>query len=439
VAAHLTGRTIRLAVVVALVASLALIVAPAKADDGPTDRADIFISKDTEFNPANGVRSGSGTASDPFVISGWNVSQMYVADTSKYLVIRDNVVTNALILNWNGPGVTLVHNQIGDLRVNQNVKRTGDATSGYMAHNVFGIVGQLRHFDGIFEHNVVKGSDDVFATITAPFNSQAVQFDGFNGSHFRDNEIYGWVEVRLHGHHHGSGYGDASHYHGSDHANHHDMADMDHSDRWHQVFVTGNEIHVDSGWALVYTDTAHSANDRTAASEDNEALNQKHVHHTRVYLHDNTLIGGGLYVDVFNADDENHLGTRRGLVDIRNNKISLTKSTTAMPWEQADGISVWQAKDVTLNIVGNTVAAEATEQSSALDDQFKSDTGVLLQAIRDADIFIRDNLVTSFFYGVRGSDMSKDVNWTIEGLKAESVTYPVYYDNSVKNQPKRHG
>jgi hypothetical protein len=432
---RLAGRVFRLAVVVALVAQVALMAAPAQADDGPTDRADIFITKDSEFNPANGVRSGSGTTSDPYVIAGWNVQRMYVADTSKSLVIRDNMVTDQLVLNWNGPGVTLVHNQIGDLRVNQNVTRTGEATSGYIAHNVFGIVGQLRHFDGIFEHNLVKGNDDVFAQLTAPFNAQAVQFDGFNGSHFRNNEIYGWVEVRLHGHHHGSGYGDASHYHGSDHA-HHDMDAMDHTDRWHQVFVTGNKIHVDQTWGLIYTDTAHSANDRTAASEDNEALNQPHVHHTRVYLHDNKLFGGGIYVDVFNPDDENHIGTRRGLMDIRNNTITLARAATAMPWEQFDGISVWQAKDVTLNIVGNTVVAEAAENRDPLEAQYANDSGIFLQSLRDSDVFIRDNAVSNSVYGVRGSDMSKDVQWTIGGLKTQSVTYPVYYDNSVKNQPK---
>jgi hypothetical protein len=436
VVAHLAGRALRLVVVVALLAPVALIVAPARADDGPTDRADIFISKDREFNPANGVRSGSGTMSDPYVISGWNVNQLYIADTSKAVVIRDNVVTGTLILNWNGPSMTLVHNQIGDLRVNQNVRRTGEPTSGYIAHNVFGIVGQLRHFDGVFEHNLVKGSDDVFAQLTAPFNQQAVQFDGFNGSHFRDNEIYGWVEARLHGHHHSSGYGETSHYHGDDMAHHHGMEGMDHTDRWHQVFITGNEIHVDGTWALVYTDTNHAANDRTAASEENKELNAPHVHHTRVFMHDNKLIGGGLYVDVFNADDENHLGTARGLMDIRNNEITLTRSTTAMPWDQLDGISVVRAKDVTLNIVGNTVVAEATEDRSPLEDQYLTDAGITLQTIRDADIFIRDNAVTNPFYGVRASDMTKNVNWTIAGLKTQAVTYPVYYDNSVANQPK---
>jgi hypothetical protein len=418
-------------------APVALIVTPAQADDGPTDRADIFITKDREFNPANGVRSGSGTASDPYVISGWNVSQLYIADTSKAVVIRDNVITGQLVLNWNGPSVTLVHNQIGDLRVNQNVTRTGDPTSGYIGHNVFGLVGQLRHFDGDFEHNVVKGTDDVFAQLTAPFDQQAVQFDGFNGSHFRDNEIYGWVEARLHGHHHSSGYGETSHYHGADMA-HHDMDSMvDHTDRWHQVFITGNEIHVDGPWALIYTDTNHAANDRTAASEDNEALNEPHVHHTRAYMHDNTLVGGGLYVDVFNADDENHLGTARGLMDIRNNKITLARPTTSMPWEQSNGIYVWQAKDITLNVVGNSVVAEAAEDRTPVEDQFLRDAGVMLQTIRDADIFIRDNTVANSFYGVLGSDMSKNVNWTIAGLKTQAVTYPVYYDNSVANQPKR--
>ena len=50
---------------------------------------------------------------------------MTLADTGKAVVIKNNEITSQLILNWNGPNVTVVDNRIGDLRVNQNVKRTG--------------------------------------------------------------------------------------------------------------------------------------------------------------------------------------------------------------------------------------------------------------------------------------------------------------------------
>ena len=41
---------------------------------------------------------------------------------------------------------------------------------------------------------------------------------------------------------------------------------MDHTQRYHEVWVTDNEIVSPGPWALRYYDEAHSANDRTAAT-----------------------------------------------------------------------------------------------------------------------------------------------------------------------------
>ncbi len=71
-------RTIVL--VTAAAAALAAVAAIASASGtGVEDRAalesrgPIEIASDADFTPANGVRSGSGTASDPFVISRWSI------------------------------------------------------------------------------------------------------------------------------------------------------------------------------------------------------------------------------------------------------------------------------------------------------------------------------------------------------------------------------
>ena len=436
------GRLVRICLTVALVAGTCLALSPVAQAEEVTQREDIWITQDSHFNPSNGVRRGSGTARDPFVISGWDVSTLYVKDTAAHVVVRDNVV-DRLVLNWNGRGVKLVDNTIGNLRVNENVDRTGAATSGVIANNTIGIVGQLRHFDGLFAHNTITGDDLFDGTL---FSGPAVAFDGFNGARFVHNTINGYVDITLHGHHHGSGYGKKSHYHSmppkehEQHAAHtsHDAPNVDHTKRYHQLWVANNKITSPGQFALRYNDRAHRANDRTAASEKNEALNAKHVHHTRVHLNNNTLIGSGLRVDTFNAEDENHLDTARGLVEIRGNTIKLGSQMADTPWDQQrQGITVERAVDVTMRIAGNTITSPSQSERSPLASQFADDAGILLWEVGDADIFITGNSVANTVYGVRAQDFSKSVHWTIRSLKTQGVAQPVYYDNSVANHPRR--
>ena len=63
---------------------------------------------------------------------------------------------------------------------------------------------------GTQAYSDAKGkSDGAFACLGREFG------DGFNGAHFVHNTIYGFVDARLHGHHHSSGWGEPSHNHGS--------------------------------------------------------------------------------------------------------------------------------------------------------------------------------------------------------------------------------
>jgi hypothetical protein len=449
-------RNLHIGGAVALAAALwALLLVPAAgatsgvdlADEDARQRDSIFITANHEFNPANGVVGGSGTRRDPFVISGWNVSDVQIQNTSKYVVIKDNVVTGRLVLDWIGSRVTLVNNKVGDLRVNQNRERTGDRTSGLIAHNTFGVVGQLRHFDGVFMHNVVGTPDDM----EIPFFSEAraVNFDGFNGAHFVKNTIYGYMDATLHGHHHSSGFGKKSHYHAmkpakkDEHAEHEghqpEMAEedhdhMDHTNRFHQVWISDNKIYSSNSWALRYTDTNHAANDRTASSETNEELNLPHVHHTKIHMTNNKLFGSGLMVDVFNAtDEEKHTRIAHGTVDIKNNQITIEPSL--LGGGAFDGITVGRAQHLSMRIFGNTVELKESGEPDVLGWN-QGGSGIMMNTLDVGKVYVFDNELKGFSYGVRAANFTETVRWWVRGLKTSQVQDPLYYDNSVKRQPK---
>lgn len=423
-----SARGVRVALLLALLCLLAVVPVTA-AQAGPERHANITIGRNEEFTAENGVRSGSGTAADPYVISGWELGDLTIHDTDAYVVIADNVIEGQLTLNWIGDRATVVDNTIGDLRVNENVKRTDEATSGLIARNRFGLVGQLRHFDGVFRNNVVDVRAGAICCDLPLFGSgglRAVNFDGFNGARFTKNQIYGgYVEVRLHGHHHSSGFGDDSHYHGAGHEGH---GGMDHTQRYHEVWVTDNRIESPPGYyGLIYTDNAHAANDRTAASERNEELNKPHIHYTRVHLTGNELIGSGLYVDVFNADDERHTGTSRGVVDIIGNDIRLLAPDDDEIFTYASGIEVDRVRDIDLTIAGNRVLGPEEDPSPFA--QWRTEPGIRLRSVHIGRIWLLDNLVANRRVGIEASAF-EDVQWWISGLRTRGVEQELSYDGS---------
>lgn len=435
------SKAVALWTTAALVAAVSLLtVAPASASDERERRSQsIRIRGDAQFTPANGVRSGSGTPSDPYVISGWDVYEVNIADTDKHVTIVDNTIER-LVLNWNGDRVSVVDNTVGDLRVNQNVRRTGAPTSGLITNNTFRVVGQLRHFDGEFAYNRVGQSSSSLPF----FTNRAVNFDGFHGSHFHHNTLYGYLEVRLHGHHHGSSYDDESHYHGpptahqhGEHDGHASDTSTDHTKRYHEVFVHDNTIHADGRYALVYTDSNHRGNDRTATSETNQELNKPHQHWTKVHLTDNKLIGAGLKVEYFNARDERHTNTNRGSVKVARNDIVVRRDMNSEPFDTQHGISVYSSVDVDLKLVDNQIVYEESDDAvTAAVSKLGRFAGISLRGFDKADILIARNSVAGFFYGVAASDMTASVFWQIVSLETHDVSEPVTYDSSVKNEPE---
>lgn len=419
-----------------LLASMLVLVAPG-AQAGTTRRDSITITNDSQFDAAHGVRAGSGTKADPFVISGWDLPTLRIADTDMFVRIEANKISR-LVLNWNGDRLVVTGNTVGDLRVNENVPRTGDPTSGRIYGNRFNSVSQLRHFDGIFEKNVV-GSAGSFSLPW--FDRASVRFDGFNGARFRDNTIYGAVQVQLHGHHHSSSYEDTSHHHGAPsdpHDAHGSSEDVDHTTRYHQVSITGNKIYSYGSYALRYTDQAHSANDRTAKSEENQELNAPHVHHTKVQLSDNDLVGAGLYVDIFNAKDQRHRAMGEGELEIEGNTISVTRDTDDTLMTK-HGISVRQAEGMHLMIVGNVVTRTLEGNASPLAKDFVGDAAISLTDLNAASVHLYDNSASRLPYGIFASRFSESVHWWVGGLTTEDVQRPLYYDQSVKNPPRKGG
>lgn len=425
------------AAVTVLLASVAS-AAPARRADDAEARGDIVINSDGEFTADHGVRSGTGTRANPYVISGWNVPSLVIRNTSAWVTIRDNVVTGTMVLDWAGPGISLHHNQVGDLRVNQNVARTGLATSGTINNNKFGSVSQLRHWDGVFTQNVVG---DKAALIRLP-GAKAILIDGFNGSRITNNVFYGYVDMKLHGHHHSSGFGGHSH----DHA---DMGDMpagheamgpDHSRRYHEGWFTNNKIFSEHSWAFRYYDRAHTGDDRTAASETDLTLNCPHVHYTRLHVADNTFVGSGLWIDVFNAADDNHWSNARGLVEILNNDIGLARDVTDIN-EGRPGILVQEATNITLRIDGNEiVGSQITDDADGLgleNTLLARSAGIKLRTLDNADVAITHNSVYYRRYGVEASQMTSTVKWRVEGLYTQGAEKDVYYDDTVANKPRR--
>lgn len=409
------------------------------ADREPDVRGAIVIESARDFTPEHGVRSGNGTKANPYVISDWEVPSLVIRNTNVWVTIQDNVVTGQMVLDWIGPGVRVVRNDAGDLRVNQNVARTGAATDGYIGNNQFGLVGQLRHFDGVFEKNVV-GTPAVLAKRPS---FKAVQFDGFNGARFRGNTVYGYVDVKLHGHHHGSGYGDHSHDH---HATYdaggvptqHEGGHVDHSRRYHEVFISNNEIHSDHDWALRYYDRAHTGDDRTAASETDKNLNCPHVHFTRVHLTGNKLVGSGIAVDVFNAFDDNHWTTERGSVEIRGNEIMIERATTEL-LRGLHGILVQEAVDVDVDITGNYIVGPETSGERdllSLDKELHRGSGIKLHKLDQATVRIVDNMVLQRMYGVDATSFTGSVRWIVRNLKTDDVKEKVHYDETVPRKPE---
>jgi hypothetical protein len=419
------------------------------------------VLEDKGFNPKNGVRDGKGTLSDPFVISGYYVTgDLYLGDTDACFEVVGNYISGQLTLNWNGQCVWVHHNFIRDLRVNENVDRTGYATGGLIEANQIEFIGQLRHYDGEVRNNVVgpRTSASAFDTVLEETPLLApdlllANVDGFNQGLIHHNTFYGPVDLDLHGHHHGTGFfAPHSHYHADDSGHMPDHAE-DHTDRWTSVAFTDNRIVDELSYGLRYEDQNHAGDDRTATSEDNEMLDETHVHRTDIEIARNVVEGAQIWVDVFNADDENHEKRNDGWLRITDNQVTLKERKDEglfglqllgdAGWPLHEAIHVEAAKEVETTITGNVLAFVAlpAEQRSGplglpilLQEEIQP-AAIRVEGVRDAALLIEGNRASGFYYGVAAAQMDEDTTWEVAGNLFDGARHPVYYDDSVENAP----
>lgn len=415
----------------------------------------IRIASDEDFTPANGVRSGNGTLDDPYIISGYYVTgDLYIQDTDACFIVRENYVGGQLSLNWNGQCTHVHHNFIRDLRVNENIRRTGYATGGLLELNKIAYVGQLRHYDGEFRDNIVGPftERDIFDPVaeTVPWlfaeDPRVANVDGFNQGLIHHNTFYGSVDLDLHGHHHGTGFfAPHSHYHG-------DMDGKgmkhDHTDRWTSVRFYDNKIIDEEGYGLRYDDQNHAGDDRLANSEQEETLELDHKHHTDIQITGNEVQGGQIWVDIFNADDRNHYTRNDGWLTIDDNTVNLKERDPeyllglpffSMGLRLDTGIYVNTAKEMELSLRGNTITFEPFERDSSLLGLFEEApvqaAGITLSRIHDANMVITGNSMSGFHYGVLAHDLASDAKWYVAHNDFGDAEQPLYYDDSVESRP----
>ncbi len=289
-----------------------------------------------------GYITGNGTHEDPYVISDFRITRVLeIQDTTKPLVIENNYIEGQLKLNYNGPHVHVHNNHIEDLRVNENIERTERATSGLIEENTIPFVGQLRHYSGTFAHNDIgpKPSnviDEYLSDTGLAALPDHVTFllDGYHLAHVHNNTIHGHLEIKLHGHYHGSCLACPPH----DHANpdtfppgnepHPDLDPQSHhSYRYHTLDLENNIFKTnDETLALRIHDNNHAGDDQTANSEPNAHLEERHDHHQYVRVAHNTLHGASMLFDIVNADDNRHDGmTQHAHIDLTGNHVTLEK------------------------------------------------------------------------------------------------------------------
>lgn len=393
---------------------------------------------------SSGFTTGNGTLQDPYVIEHVYVAgDLYIQDTDACFIVRETWIGGQLTLNWNGQCVHVHHNHVRDLRVNENIRRVGYATGGFIEDNEIEIVGQLRHYDGVFQRNEVgpASADSLWDQVleTTPLLSQRLliaNIDGFNQGLIRDNTFHGSVDLDFHGHHHGAGFfAPHSHYHGDDPKNY-TLHDHDHTERWTSVEFTGNIVIDREGYGLRYEDRNHAGDDRTARSEQVEELDDPHFHRTDVVISGNEVRGAGIWVDVFNADDSRHEERNDGWLTIEDNIVRVEEREEEIPffstaYQPYVGFQIDLAKEVEIVLRGNQAFyLPAEEGGLPLLSSGPVVSGYEVDRLKDAHLVVEDNRADGFDIGLHLRSF-EDVSWRASGNDFGDAEEPVRSDDSV--------
>ncbi len=411
---------------------------------------------------AEGYFTGAGTREDPYVLEKFYVDgDLAIVSTHRALILRDGYVKGQLRLNYVGDELYVHHVYASDLRINENIERSGTNTGGLFHDNQFAFVGQIRHFIGEFRDNEIgpkpEGAIQSFLGDTGPTtlaNEVVFNFDGFHGADVHHNRFVGFVDIKLHGHNHGDCFTCPVHDHTdaaefpddeSDHdtLTHDDVADAlgfrsRHSVRYASLLFRDNEIRVEEGLALRYNDRAHAGDDRTANSEPNEHLNDNHVHFQDVTIRGNHLVGGGLAVETFNAEDENHPTQNRGLLRVLENDVVLRYEDDALlgAHHALDAVRLSRADGLELRVRDNHIAFERKGDAPLLGGQGQVPllTGFRLDGIDASNLTLAGNMVEAGEYGVFAARMTDDVHWWLQSN--EFRTTHAWRGQDVGNPPE---
>lgn len=376
----------------------------------------IEIGSDDAFTPANGVRGGSGTLDDPYVISGWSVGVIYIHDTTKAFEIKENFVSKILILDWTGQGGYVHHNYLANMRTNRNVERVGDPTAAVFENNTILQVEELRHFDGVMRNNTIGQPDPVLRLLQPDV---VLNIAGLNGAGIHDNAIFGGVDMKIHGHHHSDAAGEHSHNHGQPDAVQDEDHDEDHQVRYVDFEFYRNTI-TDDGFGLRYNDLDHAGDDRLATSEQEPDLEKPHTHYTRIALVDNVIDGATLRLATVNALDERHVGGERAVVEVRGNRIVEPLA--------GDGLVLQDVTNAFVDIRDNEVGRGDLPLSGT--------SAIFLTRFHNSTVSVGGNQLGAYKYGVRASQFSNTTTWSVRDNDAPGVEFPVYWDDTVANAPE---
>lgn len=424
-----------------------------------------FIAKGNEGIDklrAEGYLTGDGTPESPYVLEDFYVSdELSITSINRSLILREGYVDGTLRLNYIGESLYVHHVYADDLRVNENVKRTGPNTGGLFHDNHFAFVGQIRHFVGEFTKNDIGPrptgavADYLGDAGIAKVSPEVVfNFDGFHRADVHHNRFVGEVDIKLHGHNHADCLVCPVH----DHSDEREFPDRErdhtatdsaigfdsrHSVRYVSLLFHDNRIEVPGGVALRYNDRNHAGDDRTANSEPNPRLEDPHVHHQDVTIRGNTLVGGSLLIDVFNAADERHPLQNQGVLRLQNNDVLVRFQAPAASRTSpafVSGIQVQSMDGLELRAIGNDVGflrVDDDEPGSALWGVLERDPelrGFHLASAKTSNLTIADNTVDDGRFGVYAQDFAETVHWILRSN--EFQTTETWRGQDVQNPPE---